>query len=227
MTELVNGSITDFLNRNEHIYGVVNKRHYNPVEMLPFLGGYGGRFLKAVRLRETIHLNFWLANATSWLFGLSNKLEIPLEIEAWNRYHGVCPYCKSFPCRGSVTRPCKSMEIIFVTPTPWKNPPNSFSEFQRMLKEIYPFNTLESSTQHVAEEIFELQLEVTHFVKTNDLVRLDNVKEEVADVLANFCAVASCLNQDLAESIATQFSEGCPDCRHESCTCGYSDAKIV
>jgi len=228
MIHLSRSSISFLQLQNQAIYGAINEALFNPVEMLPFLGGYGGRFLRAIRTNDPTRVSYWLVNATSWLMGLGNKVNSAMEAEAWNLYHGVCPDCKSFPCRGSLDHPCESMEILGSTNSPWKHSPSSLSEFQKMIGEIYHFHTLKSSADLTAEQLFKLGLEVTHFVKTSDFARLISVKKRMSAVLANFCGIATGLGVDLAAGMDVQFAKGCPTCHQKPCKgCNYPAIEII
>ncbi len=39
------------------------------------------------------------ADAIAWLASLANVVDVDLEKAVSNKYHGICPKCKSLPCQ--------------------------------------------------------------------------------------------------------------------------------
>jgi NTP pyrophosphatase (non-canonical NTP hydrolase) len=208
--------LRDFQAWNAQVYGVVNDQNYQVSDIVSRIHRYVTHVLKLVRKEKRDDADFLLAMAASWTFALANRLHIDLQDELWQRFPGKCPYCGAKPC--SCKERAKKRRTLRAGRTQM---PQTLSEFQAMLRTIYPDNTLRDSVMHLAEEAGEVDEAVDAFRRTHDRKYLEEVKLELVDVLTNLCAVGSCWDIDLADALAEHFSKGCHACGKAPCRCGY------
>ena len=105
--------------------------------------------------------------------------------------------------------------------------PETMVEFQMMFRRIYPANTIRDSAMHLAEEVGELDEAIEHYAGTHQGNLFEEIVIELVDEITNICAVASCLNVDLAFAMEQNFAHGCPKCVGTPCTCGYTVSKVM
>lgn len=208
---------------NADIYLIVNDRNYDTSHIISRIHRYAIYVLKAARKKKIDRIPYHLSMAFSWSMALANRLHISIEDETWKRFPGVCPYCTKPVC-ACVERPEERSRID----VPWSVKPGTLIGFQEMFARIYPANTLESSAAHLAEEVGELDQAVEFFAGTHQPAFFDEIVEELVDVVANLCAVATCSNLVLSDEVARVFQNGCPACGQNPCkNCGFTVAKSV
>lgn len=213
-------SVAGFQGMNSDIYLTVNDRNYNTADMVTRLHRYSTHLLKAVRREKVDMIPYHLSMAFSWLMALANRLHIAVEDETWKRYPNSCPYCVSEVCV------CKERPNERGIPkVNADKEPATMEEYQRMFERIYPANTLQSAVWHLNEEIGELDEALEHYRGTHQKGLFGDIVEELADVFANICAVATCSKINLASEMADIFSNGCPKCFSWQCRCGFVIAK--
>jgi len=90
------------------------------------------------------------------------------------------------------------------------------SEFQKLIEDVYyerdERRGLDPTYLWLVEEVGEL----AKGVRERDV---EAVQEEVADVLAWLCTVASLLGVDVEQAALKKYGGGCPRCRHTPCSC--------
>jgi len=206
---------------NESIYSTQNKRNYDASRMVSRIHRYVTQVLKGVRREKTQYIPYYLSMGFSWSLALANRFEIQLDNEMWERFPGYCPYCRSIPC-SCTERPENRSEGA-----PVGDRPKTLREYQEMFREIYPHNTTKDSAIHLAEEIGEVDEAVEFYMGTHQPELFEDIVVELVDTITNMCAVASCLQIDLALEMENQFSQGCPKCHGLPCFCGFTTAKSV
>lgn len=215
-------SLAGFQGLNSEIYLVVNDRNYSPAQMVSRVHRFVTRVLKLVRKGQTDGVGYHLSMALSWSFALANRFHIDLEKETWERFPGVCPYCGYAPC--CCKERAQARKEVVADPA---KRPATFREFQTMFREIYPANTLQESAMHLAEEAGELDEALEYFMGTHDDRLFAEVVVELVDAITNMCAVASCLNLDLAVEMEKHFSKGCSKCNEVPCGCRFVMEKTL
>lgn len=207
---------------NRATYGALNDQHFDNRAMTGRLLRYSIQVLRLARKGDTKKAGYYLSVALSWSFALANRLHINLKDRIWKKYQGICPECSSVPC---VCPPNESKPENALEPL---KQPETLKDLQRMLDLIYPNNTLNGSILHLAEEIGELVQSTEYFHGTHDERFLDQSVENLVDVVASICAVATCFDLDLAAEFENHFKFGCPKCQKSPCTsCGFTTAKII
>ncbi len=198
------------------MYGLVDDRNYSTFELLSYLLRHITQLLKAVRKGRHDKVAYHLCMGLSWTHAVANRMHIHLATELWKRFPGRCPYCGGRPCFCR-ERAAERTKIEHAS----GEAPNTLSEWQRMLSEIYPNNTAQDSAIHLAEEIGELYEAIRNYFATHGDGTFEKVAEELVDVAANLFGLATCLKCDLSQEMARFFENGCPKCHKNPCECGY------
>jgi len=93
-------------------------------------------------------------------------------------------------------------------------------EFQLHIWKIY----MHHDSRRGVEKTFNwLKREVEELGRAIEKGDTDNIKEEVADVLAWLSSVATLLNVNLEEAALSRYGNGCPKCGNIPCTCPYRE----
>ena len=93
-------------------------------------------------------------------------------------------------------------------------------EFQRLIWKTYKHH---DEKRGLIKTYKWLVSEVEELGKALSKDDMDNIKEELADVLAWLSSVANLLNIDLEEASMARYGEGCPKCGDIPCRCGYRE----
>jgi len=208
---------------NEKIYGVQNSRFYSARSMAVKIGCYTGMIIKSKRKGDVQRFQQGVTLLFSWIMAISNKIRIKdLGDEFFARFPGYCPYCISAKCVCGPKRPENRSSV-----PPKIIKPNSINSFREMLGGIYSHvNTFDSTTQHLAEEAFELLEQVDAFDARHTQVTFEEVTLELVDVLANLFAVLnSCPKEfdfDIESRFLYLFENGCYWCKSPQCHCGFT-----
>ncbi|WP_339526009.1 MazG-like family protein [Pseudomonas sp. EA_35y_Pfl2_R111] len=181
------------------------------------------------------HSTKYYLKSISWLFAISNNLNIDIDTAIKKKFPGVCPYCIVCPCSCFQTgkKPAahtqewttqealqnKYLSIIN------SNPHSTIDKTIDKINEIYPANRHIWVTigpvfhfSKILEELGEIHEAYTGFCKGNR--SKENIAEELADVLAWMLSAWSMLSsKNLSTELITYYYEGCPVCKLESCIC--------
>ena len=234
-------SISDFQRYFDSLYGSLNSER-NWQDIYGYLARTTGYLTRSTIKGSPKTQDF--CRAISWLFALSNKLEVNLEECLLRKYPGICPYCIEISCcciRTGKT-PLKEMpahKIIEERAVQYKVLNNyrtkgySFSETVEILSKIYSANDAIwhfSGPWMTCSKLFEEVAELHEAISKN-LVNekpKENVNEEFADVLAwLLTAWNSCFrDKSLDDELISYFYQDCPVCRSLPCACSSSDSRI-
>jgi hypothetical protein len=178
----------------------------------------------------------------SWSLALANRLHLNLDDEMWKRFPGCCPHCSDIPCRcqddpdrKAIIPPIiaegivdeRSITSVRADRSFISERPATLSEYQAMLRRIYPNNTLQDAAMHLAEETGELDESLGFYMGTHHTILFEEINGVLVDTVTLFCAVASCIGLNLADETGAIFLSGCPKCHKIPCNCGYSTAKSI
>jgi NTP pyrophosphatase (non-canonical NTP hydrolase) len=212
-------TVSGFQRSNFRMYGKQNAIHYpNSSDIIIKMLRYWGHTVKGIRKKRMAVIMNDGAIMTSWSFALANHYQIDIEQGLWKYFPGMCPYCGALPCACPPDNKSERLNIV----SNESLRPRSMTEYQSLLRRIYPKNTLGGSAMHLTEEMAEIAEAVQAFEKSQASDDLEEIRLELVDVFTNIFAVASCVGFDLAEAIQATFKDGCPRCGHQECDCGYS-----
>lgn len=201
-------------------------------------------YLSRSILREGDNKNYFV-KSFSWLFALSEKLEINLEEALRKKFPDVCPYCISSPCICAETakKPPqykaeweikRELEHKYLALTNFQ-PAGSFSINNAVLSvnKIYPANravwAAYGSTYHFSrlfEEIGEVHEAYGAFVSNERTIA--NTRDELADVFAWLLSAWGIQNKEtpLSDALIEYYYEGCPVCRSNPCKCHDYSSRV-
>ena len=214
------GSLGDFRNFIQDIYGAHDDRFYSIWDLMSNLERYVMRALKGIRKDDKKKLIKNLAIAMSWAMAASNRLHISVEGKLWQRFPFVCSYCGKCPCA------CKKIKVekrIQTSPKPSLRP-KTLAQFQAMFQKIYPSEsrTLEHAGIHLAEEVGEVSEAIHAYMGEHKQAQLDAIREEIADFLSCIFSVANSADIDIAMELAKLYHKNCHVCHGYPCSCSFS-----
>ncbi len=93
-------------------------------------------------------------------------------------------------------------------------------EFQELIWKTYRHHDEKRGVTKTYEWLVSEVEELGRALSKDDM---DNVKEELADVLAWLSSVANLLNIDLEEASIARYGAGCPKCGYIPCRCSYRE----
>ncbi len=92
----------------------------------------------------------------------------------------------------------------------------TFEEFQSLMRELYfskdTFNGVEKTFLKLSEEIGELAEAILE-------ESVDNIREEIADVIAWTVSIANLFGIDIDKAIYEKYPNVCPKCNYKPCKC--------
>ncbi len=94
--------------------------------------------------------------------------------------------------------------------------PMRISEAQKLIREIYGERDRKRGVVKTALHLGEELGELFHALRTNNV---DNLREELADVLAWLLSLSDLISVDLEDAFINRYGEGCPKCRSIPCKC--------
>ncbi len=205
----------------KEVYGLPNDRYFSVQDMITNVERFSMRGLKGIRKGDAQKTRINLLISLSWFMSMLNQLHINIEEEVWRRFPYMCSYCAFCPCVCKIKRPEQRQKV---SQNPAKRP-KTFSEFQKMLAEIYPpaQRTLEHAGVHLAEEIGELSESIMTYRGNHKDEDFDKIILEAADLFSCFVGVFNSLGMDMAKEFSITFSENCHICKKAPCECNFID----
>jgi NTP pyrophosphatase (non-canonical NTP hydrolase) len=92
----------------------------------------------------------------------------------------------------------------------------NIKEFQEKMREIY----FEKDYKRGINETFKLLVKEVNELSEGILKKdIENIKSEVADVLAWLASLCNLLNIDLEEAALFKYNDKCPKCGFKPCLC--------
>ncbi len=214
-------SLLDFQKFIEDVYKIPNDRQFNTTEMLTNIQRFTMRGIKGIRKKDPEKTKKNLLIAFSWFVSLMNQLHINLEKDLWERFPGVCPYCRKKPCQCKEIKPEKRIDLTLSL----KNKkPETLEEFQELLEKIYPFSkrTIEDAGIHLAEEMGELSEAILIYRSQRQNKDFEEIKLESADYTSCLLGIFNSLKINLAEELSKTFSNNCHACHKMPCKCDFN-----
>ncbi len=214
-----NTTIREYQKFIKDVYGLPNDRHFAAWDMFSNVERFLMRGLKGIRKnnREKTTLNLMIS--LSWLMSFLSQIHVDIEEELWKRFPYMCSYCASHPCV------CKAQKVEHRqnVRVDEKLRPKTFSEFQKMMEEIYPASarTVEHAGIHLAEEIGELSETILAYQGARDNVDFEKVILEAADTVSCFIGVFNSLKLDIAKELSIHYYDNCHNCHKIPCECSF------
>ena len=93
-------------------------------------------------------------------------------------------------------------------------------EFQKLIWRTYRHHDEKRGVGKTFEWLVSEVNELGRALSSGDI---DNIREELADVIAWLSSVANLVHVDLEEASIARYGEGCPKCSRIPCRCGYRE----
>jgi NTP pyrophosphatase (non-canonical NTP hydrolase) len=235
-------SVSDFQDYFRKLFGEANKdRNFE------YIYSYLTRncsYLSRSILRSGDNKKFFI-KSFSWLFALSEKLEINLEEALRKKFPDVCPYCISSPCICAETsKKPPSYKAEWEIKRELENKYNAIINRQSdrylsinnavtSINKIYPANravwAAYGSTYHFSrlfEEIGEIHEAYGAYASKERTIA--NTRDELADVFAWLLSAWGIANKELplSDVLIEHYYEGCPVCRSNPCKCNDYSSRV-
>jgi pyrimidine deaminase RibD-like protein len=175
-----------------------------------------------------------IAKALAWWFALAAKVGVrSVEDMLWDKFPGVCPYCRKDRCLGAQCALDKKgmrgplwEELRKIGEVRAASRPRRLSEWQRQFARIYPPDQSGNSGPafgRLMEEMGELSEAVRVFVaepgyflsEASDvfawLMHLQNIRDAIFE--------AKHWGEPLEVALVTAYPDSCKDCRKKLCSC--------
>lgn len=228
-------SVSEFQNYIKDLFGNANTSH-----SFEYIYSYLTRnssYLSRSILRSGENIDFFI-KSFSWLFALSDKLNIDLEAALRKKFPDVCPYCISTPCVCAETGkkpPHYKAEWVIKTELNDKyfslinaNSTKTLSLDNAVIgiNTLYPANrsiwAAYGSTYHFSrlfEEIGEIHEGYGAFATKERSI--DNLRDELADVFAWLLSAWGIAHKQLplSDAFIKYYYDGCPVCNSNPCKC--------
>lgn len=235
-------SVSDFQGYFRELFGNTNKDR-----SFEYIYSYLTRncsYLSRSILRNGNNKIFFI-KSFSWLFALSEKLEINLEEALRKKFPEVCPYCISSPCICAETskKPPiykaeweikRELEHKYLAITNAQGGKSLLlNNAVNSVNKIYPANravwAAYGSTYHFSrlfEEIGEIHEAYGAFVSKERTIA--NTRDELADVFAWLLSAWGIANRDtpLSDALIEYYYDGCPVCRSNPCKCHDYSSRV-
>ena len=148
-------------------------------------------------------------------------IRLPVSNIIWNKFPGICPYCKCSPCGCMFSKKRFNYdELLRKAEETRANQPKTLDDWQNLFEKIYSRNgayKMEKNVSHLFEELSELsEVHRLHFIETDK----DLVGMELADVFSWIIGFANYFDQRkkprrylLSQALEKSFgNSACPDC---------------
>ena len=226
-------SISQFQNYISNLYRDVNEPR--PIEYLYSYLFRTSAYLSRI-IGEQKDAKEHFIKVFSWLFAISEKLNIDLEHALVRKYPNMCPYCMAKPCV------CVKTGKKPVTYIPeWKIseeieysfnmiraavPKLSLDEAVKNINDLYPANKHIWNAVGPTFQFFRLleELGEVHEAYTSYLVgnrNIEGLSDEIADVFAWLLSTwgINCSGLSLGDEFIGYYYNGCPVCLQSKCQC--------
>lgn len=213
------GTVTAYQGMLFAIYGAYDDTHYSDEDLMFRLYESMAKCFETLRKEEYKAIVERIPHLLSWLCAICNRKKIDLAEAVWHKYPDICPY--GMEMSGCI---CITREMSYAPSLPElshlrndrSHIPQTFREFQQMFARIYgPVNRVKSIVAvvcHLAEEVGEV----------GEAYRLGNkeeMREEIADVFAWLCGVATRLGANLEVAAWDAYPGVCNTCGEKVCAC--------
>ena len=200
-----------------------------------------GRCFQLINRKRSEEIEDVLPSIFKWFCALYAKYrndKILVSDILWNKFPGICPYCKKQTCNCGVAKGVLDIKYIKEAAASGKdNKPSSINEWQEHFQKIYPRGADSSfniNVNRLAEELSELsEAYRKSFIKKD----IPCIEMELADVFSWIMGIANLINQLkinkkksergeylIGEILYHEFHDGCPYCKdlrekHNSLLC--------
>lgn len=214
-------TIKEYQDFIKEVYGLPNVRHFGLWDMISNMERFTMRGLKGIRKKDQEKTKFNLLISLSWLISITNRLQIDLENEVWQRFPYLCSYCGTCPCSCKERRIKERQKVL----ADEKKRVKVLKDFQNMFNQIYPAGerTVENAGIHLAEELGEFSEAVLTYRGGHKEKDFEKIEIEAADLFSCFMGVFNSLDINIAKELSNMFSNNCHVCKNAPCTCQFLD----
>lgn len=233
-------NINDYQLYFQHLYGDLNSSR-DWQELYGYLSRTTGYLTRSLVKNNSESQNF--VRPISWLFALSNKLDICLQDSFYKKYPEICHYCLERVCccfRTNKIPPnqmpayklIEERKVQFDVVQNSKSTKN-LENAVKNISTIYPNNEVVwhfsgpwMNCSKLFEEVAELHESICKYLSGHK--PKENIEEEIADVLAWIISAWNSSNRkkSLDGELISYFYNGCPVCSSNPCKCSTTDARI-
>jgi len=206
-----------------YVYGPADSRFFGPDELLSNVLRFTMRGLKGIRKGDQDKAALNLVISFAWFVSLMNTLDVDILKETWRLFPGICPYCRSAPCKGKQCKKRGGTRVPDLSRSAHGRRPTTLTGLQLMFNRIYPASArgLYQAGIHLAEEVGELVESFLAYKGTHKDKDFDNVIVESIDYLSCLLGTFSSLQVRLSRELAASFSNNCHVCHLLPCKCSF------
>ncbi len=219
-------------------------------DILIFFNEDVGRCFQLINRKRSEEIEDVLPSIFRWFCFLYTKYrndKILVSDILWNKFPGICPYCKKQTCSCGVAKGVLDINHLKETASNGRDrKPNTINGWQEHFQKIYPRGADSSfniNVNRLAEELSELsEAYRKSFIKKD----IPCIEMELADVFSWIMGIANLINQLkknkkksergeylIGEIVYQKYHDGCPDCKSlrekhgvPSCLCSIKEQKF-
>lgn len=207
-------SINDLLLENQKIYQIPDDRLYSVDDLIYNHQKFIFLYQKTIE-KEPVNTSK-LDISTAWFFALINRFHIDLEKLAFQRYSNKCPFCLEIPCFCQ-----KESPIAQKTGRPTSIKPKTISEWQLMIKKIYPDSHRSEILEKFSKSLNELQYLFRHFIREKKKSQFHKIEIACVDHFILILRTYNSIKVNLDKNFRKLFHWGCYICHKIPCECNY------
>lgn len=209
-----------------------------------------GRCFQLINRKRDSEIEKLLPSLFRWFCILYSKYEnrdILVSDLLWNKFPGICPYCKKTTCQCRIGKEQLDVQDIKnIANDSRDKKPQTITEWQEHFQRIYPRGAESSfmiNVSHLAEELAELS---EAYRKKHIKKDIPCVEMELADVFSWIMGLANLVHQmkdatrvrgrdkyKIGDVIIEKYKNGCPDCSElrnkyniKYCCCSMKEQKL-
>jgi NTP pyrophosphatase (non-canonical NTP hydrolase) len=184
------------------IFGNHIDTYYLPEETILVLRDYVGRVEQAIENGEDP--NIYVLDLFRWFICLCNQLGLSLRTALWNKYPGVCPYCRVSSCSGHGPRKLQ-MELLKGL-REQKGKPRTIRGWQRLFERVFSRINARRGRSYIIIRLLEEISEAADLLREPLSPLDDEARElEIADVGAWVFGLATFLDIELEPELLQRF----------------------
>ncbi|MCX6812258.1 MAG: hypothetical protein NTW79_01360 [Candidatus Berkelbacteria bacterium] len=211
-------TISDLLEITEKIYGLPDRRLYDLDDFFYYHEKFLLRYLEAKKNSDQSEMKKNLMIAFAWFFAVVNHFEINLSGILAKRYSYKCPFCLEIPCDCDENKTKKSQK----TGRPISRQPETISEWQEIIKKVYPDLGGGSGVKLLAAKD-RFHFTFRQFRRASGVRKFTEVESQSADYFVFLLRVLNRFDIDLGDEFPNFFASGCFVCHKTPCQCFYSE----
>lgn len=165
--------------------------------------------------KESVLKNLLISVA--WFSSIVNRFHLDIEKNIRKRYPYKCPFCLEIPCNCEKFTERKAQK----TGRPTSRMPNSLSDWQMVIRKIYPTDQLLFKNLEIIRSQDNLHQYFRLFRRQSGKRHIRDLENATTDYFVELLKIFNFFEKDLGAEYFKMFSHGCYVCYKTPCECYY------